>query len=135
MLFTLFVQRGLTNWDKDDMSMYSASSHWMPQHPFFSYKGYQIVDFMGYYENLEDDWKHIAGKLEVNEKLPFVGASNTGKQSNESREKFQKIHYSLFYKCIHPKDICPRPCINKEVVKIVTEFYKKDLELMGYEQI
>ena len=34
MLFDLFVQRGLKYWDKDDHSMESGSSHWMPQNIF-----------------------------------------------------------------------------------------------------
>ena len=120
MLFDLFVMRGLKNWDKDDISMQSASSHWMPQSFFVEFDGYQMVDFVGKYENLETDWKYVANKIQVSEELPFVGISMTGKEYKKTRELIQNIHYSEFYK-------------NQEIIDIVREFYKRDIELFNYE--
>ena len=119
MLFDLFVQRGLKNWDKDDVSMYSASNHWMPQSFFVELDGCQMVDFVGKYENLEVDWKYVADKIQVSDKLPFVGASNTGKNNPETRESYQKLHYSNFYR-------------NSEIMGMVHEFYERDIELFNY---
>ena len=120
MLFNLFVQRGLDNWDRDDHSMFSASSHWMPQNFFYEIDGYQFVDFVGKYENLKSDWKYIAKKLEVSEKLPFVGASTTGKGNKKTRMEIQKSHYYEFYK-------------SSPIVDKVIKFYNRDFELLDYE--
>ncbi|MAH43895.1 hypothetical protein CL614_09325, partial [archaeon] len=120
MLFNLFVQRGLDNWDKDDHSMFSASSHWMPQNFFYEVGGYQMVDFIGKYENLKGDWSYVAKKLKVSNELPFVDASTTGKGMGKSRMETQKLHYSEFYK-------------SQAIVDKVLEFYKKDFEFLNYE--
>ena len=121
MLFVLFCQRGLDNWDKDDMSMFSASNHWMPQSYFAEMGGYQMVDFVGKYENLKTDWEHVAKKIRVSGELPFVGASATAKNNNisETREKQQKIHWSHFY-------------LDNQIIKKVAKFYRRDIDVFGY---
>ena len=119
MLFVLFCQRGLDNWDKDDMSMFSASNHWMPQSYFAEMGGYQMVDFVGKYENLKTDWKYVSEKIGVSDELPFVGASSTAKDSFKTRESYQNLHYSRFYR-------------NQEIINIVSKFYKNDIDTFNY---
>ena len=80
--------------DEQTYDINKDSIHWIPQNNHVEMDGYQIVDFVGKYENLEVDWKYVADKIQVSDKLPFVGASNTGKNNPETRESFQKLHYS-----------------------------------------
>lgn len=51
-----------------------------------------LVDFIGKYENLNDDWKIVAKKLNVNNKLPISNRNMTRNRdytkyyTNESRD-------------------------------------------------
>ena len=114
MLFNLFVQRGLQTYDINKDSV-----HWMTQYGHVAMDGYQYVDFVGKYENLESDWRHVAKKIGVSEELPYIGASSTAKESSETREVYQNLHYSKFYR-------------NQEIIDIVSKFYKKDIDIFGY---
>ena len=116
-LFHLFVTRCLENYDSNDQTMESGSGHWMPQHHFFEFDGYQHVDFIGTYETLADDWKHVANKLQISEKLPFVGASNTGKVSGMTREKLQGISWTWYY-------------IDENIINKVYELYGREIDLL-----
>ena len=114
MLFSLFTKRGLQTYDINEDSV-----HWMPQHNFVEMDGYQIVDFVGRYENLETDWKYIAEKIKVSEELPFVGASNTAKGKNKTREEEQNLHWSHFY-------------IGNSIIDTVSKFYRRDIDILEY---
>ena len=117
LLFHLFVTRCLEHYDLSDQKMSSGSVHWIPQHYFFEFNGYQHVDFLGMYENLEDDWKQVAKKIGVSEKLPFVGASNTGKTFNKTREKLSNISWNRYY-------------IDKQIINKVYELYGREIDLL-----
>jgi len=117
--FCLFVTRCLKHYDIHEQSMSTGSSHWMPQSVFVELEGYQIVDFVGKYENLKVDWKYVAKKIGVTEELPFVGASDTAKVLGTTREKNQRVPWSAFY-------------IDNEILLQVSEFYKRDLNILGY---
>ena len=114
LLFSLFTKRGLQTYDIDKDSV-----HWMPQNNHVEMNGYQIVDFVGKYENLEDDWKYIASKLEISEELPFKGASTTAKDKNMTREEQQNLHWSHFY-------------INKDTIREASKVYRRDIDILEY---
>ena len=114
MLFSIFTKRGLKTYNINDDSV-----HWMPQHNFVEMDGYQIVDFVGKYENLETDWKYIANKIQVSEELPFIGASTSARNFNKTREEQQNLHWSHFY--LHP-----------ETVDVVSKFYRRDIDILEY---
>ena len=114
---TLFITSCVRYWDSTDQSKDSGSGHWIPQNHFFELDGYQHVDFLGTYENLEDDWKQVAKKIGVSEKLPFVGASNTGKTFNKTREKLSNISWDRYY-------------IDKQIINKVYELYGREIDLL-----
>ena len=67
------------------------------------------VDFVGRYENLNEDMAYIQEKLGMSiEPIPHVNST-----------KSKRPHYSVFY--------------NEENIEIVREIYKVDIELFGYE--
>jgi len=120
--FYLFVKRGLNFYNLNDESM-----HWMPQHFFAECDGKIMVDFIGKYENLETDWKYVANKLQISEDLPFEpvsyaarGAISLYGYKHASRETIQKIHFSEFY-------------FNDTILRMVYDFYKRDVGLFGYD--
>ena len=119
VMFNLFVRRGLKTWDKNDTSM---SLHWMPQSFLAENDGGIMVDFIGKYENLESDWKFVANKLQISEKLPFTGVSHTGKELGKTREVLQNLHYSHFYQ-------------STTILNMVCDFYKRDIDLFGYDEL
>ena len=67
LMFGLFIKRLIQHYDINDDSV-----HWMPQHIFTECDGTPIVDFIGKYENLDEDWRYVAEKINVNTKLPFI---------------------------------------------------------------
>ena len=70
-------------------------------------KGKIIVDFIGKFENLEEDYFKICKKIRLPKtKLPH------------KRKTYHK-HYSKYY--------------DNETKTMVTEIYKKDLEILGYD--
>jgi hypothetical protein len=65
-----------------------------------------IVDFIGRYETLEQDFKKVCKKLKIQANLPHINQSN-------------KKDYREFY--------------NEKMIKIVEKNFKEDVELFGYE--
>tara|TARA_R110001592_G_scaffold348004_1_gene641862 strand:- start:6064 stop:7548 length:1485 start_codon:yes stop_codon:yes gene_type:complete len=66
------------------------------------------LDFIGKYENLNEDYNLICNKLGVNP--PELGFQKSGFRD--------KTHYSKFY--------------NEESISLVNQYFKKDLELFNY---
>jgi hypothetical protein len=114
MLFSLFLKRGLR------YNMNNNSRHWMPQSVLAECDGKLIVDFVGRYENLVMDWRSVANKIQVSQKLPFVPISNTAQHfDGGTREHLQKLHWSRYYLSI-------------DMILLVSEYYKRDFELFNY---
>lgn len=67
-----------------------------------------LVDYVGRFENLENEWDFICEKLGTNIKLPH-------RNKNNRKDK----HYRDYY--------------NDETKDFVSQTYKKDLEIFGYE--
>jgi len=82
--------------------------HLLPQYVFlFDEEGKPLVDFIGRFENLQEDFNKVFKKLNI-------PGGNLGKRNVFYRRK----HYSYYY--------------DKETKNIVSEIYKKDIEIFGY---
>jgi chondroitin 4-sulfotransferase 11 len=89
----------------DGKSKYKRSmiAHSLPQ---YHYIEFTPLDFVGRYENLEEDWKFVANKIGVCNKLPHINKSN-------------HKHYTEYY--------------DDETIEVIRNEYKKDIELLGYD--
>jgi len=100
--FTDFVVRGLNKPE--------AASQWhlMQQHYYVvNFEGEIMVDFIGHFENIEEDFSKVAQKLGVDLALPH--------RNKSVRDAYQG-------------------CYTEETRKIAYEYYKKDFELLGYSE-
>lgn len=90
----------------------NVESCWMHFRPQYKYicdsKGNLLVDFIGYYENLSEDFQFVKDKLNIKNDLLYL---NTNKSS-------QKQDYHDFY--------------TNETREIIGNVYKKDIELLNY---
>jgi len=85
------------------------NEHWLPLHYYVEFdENNSFIDFVGKYENLNDDWKFIAEKIGASTVLPY-DTNSIGKHR----------YYREYY--------------TDELVEIVSDFYKRDLELFNYE--
>ena len=75
---------------------------------FLTKDGALFVDFIGKFETLDEDWKHVAEKLGIEQELPYLRSS-----TNETT-----LHYSKYY--------------DEESKEIIKDLYKKDIEYFGY---
>lgn len=81
------------------------NAHFHSQYMSAEYEGKIYVDYIGKFENLKKDWKHIASVTGAPPDLLHINASKHG-------------HYTGYY--------------DKESVEIVKTLYTKDIELFGY---
>jgi hypothetical protein len=87
-------------------------NHLVPQHLYaLDKKSMKKVDFVGRYENLENDFKVVANELglETGVTLPRLNSKN-------SRRKGR--HYTEFY--------------TKETRDLIAEIYAEDIKMFGY---
>jgi len=84
--------------------------YFFPQFEFMCVEGIKpVVDFIGYFENFEEDAKFIADKINIHIQLEnFKMAQNK-----------EKIEYTRYY--------------TDETAKIVADVYREDIEIFGYE--
>ncbi len=123
MPFESFIEWLSTVEGQDDI----ADRHWLSQYKFLYDKDDQpLCDYVGRYENLEEDWKLICTKIGI-DYLPLpqkgfvsaVGKTNNPNEKNSSKTQTQKINYKDFY--------------NENLKNIIAARYKKDIELFNYE--
>lgn len=83
-----------------------AHSHFLPQHQFvLDPTGNPLVDFLGRYENLEEDFRRVCEEIGVRALLPHANAS-------------QRSDYRRYY--------------DSETAAQINAFYRDDIELFGY---
>jgi hypothetical protein len=79
--------------------------HFRHQYPNVEYNKKIFVDFIGRFENLQNDWNKIAAIIDAPEKLPH---------NNSSKHN----HYRTYY--------------DDETVKTVQKIYSRDIKLLKY---
>lgn len=80
--------------------------HFIPQYKFiYDQSLYLKVDYVGKFENLNQDFEVVANKLNIHQSLPYI---------NKSNRKDYQSYYS------------------KKTKEIVAQVYKQDIELLGY---
>lgn len=84
-------------------------SHFLPQHWFLSLNTFEPqIDFIGKFENLEDDFLKIKNKLDIDFNLMHLNQS----------DKIKKNYFDFY---------------NQESIDIVSEVYKEDINLFNYD--
>lgn len=82
-----------------------------PQYLFiFNHKHESMVDFIGKFESINDDYQVIATQLNLKNSLPHINQS-----------KSLKKHYKDYYQ-------------NDDVVEKIVKLYQLDFDLLGYKQ-
>jgi len=85
--------------------------HFIPQCEFVCIEGLEpAVDFIGYFENLEEDFEYVANKL---------GIQTTLQHLNQTQNRNNKKDYTEYY--------------TDETAKIVADVYREDIEIFGYD--
>jgi len=85
--------------------------HIMPQHCFvYSDEGKLLIDYVGRFENLEEDFDYICHRTDLNQ------ACLTW--TNSSKDKKERRDYRAYY--------------DEETYQIVKNYYRKDIEYFGY---
>lgn len=98
--FDTFVKEWVTEKNVDSWM------HFMPQHKYIYNERDELqVDYVARFENLSDDFKVIAKRLNSNKELPRVNVS-------------KRTHYKDYY--------------TEETKAIVAQVYSKDIELFDY---
>lgn len=107
--------------------------HWKPQHLFL---GKTKFDFIGRFENMEDDFTYIQNRLGLSSSLPWSNKS----QRNDHRSDAEKLDLTRHYCDYYPKDLNQlkhypdyRTFYTTDLVEIVAKRYAKDIELFKYE--
>jgi hypothetical protein len=83
-----------------------------PQHEYIYENNKLLIDHVGRFENLANEWKFLCEKLKINDKLFHI-------RGYTINEHLKNKHYRDYY--------------DDETKAYVSETYKKDLELFGYE--
>ena len=96
-------------WDKDGNP---RNNHWVEQQLCVRsiVNGERWVDFIGRFENLQEDWKIVCKNIGIDEKLPHT---------NKNNNRPYRLGYRSFY--------------NDETKQIVAEKFKNDIAIFGYE--
>ena len=105
--FDDFIKRWL------NISSIKQHIHFRPQYKFLCipYNHELSVDFLGFFENIQDDFEYIKNKLSLDANL-------TLNQENKTASDDKQPDYRDFY--------------TNETRDIVAEVYKMDIELLGY---
>ena len=85
-------------------------AHFRPQLDYLISNGELAMDFVGRFENLQDDWDKIKKD---------IGFKKLGDLKHEMKSKVKIDNYKKFY--------------DNETIDIVARIYKKDIEFFGYD--
>ena len=111
--FDDFIKRWLKISSIEQYNHLRSHIHLRPQYEFlcFPYKHQLSVDFLGFFENVQDDFEYIKNKLSLDANLALS-------HENKTAPDDKQLDYRDFY--------------TNETRDIVAEVYKKDIELLGY---
>ena len=106
MVNSLYQEQFYTDFDH-----YSKVEHFVPQYDYvYDAEGNKILDFVGKFENLKEDFDEIYNKV-YGEQCSINAVANKINRSNHE-------HYSKYY--------------NEETKGIIAQAYAKDIEAFGY---
>lgn len=107
--FDDFVKRWLSSQDLNDRRS-GLNEVFVPQYRYFCLPGTSspLVDFIGFYENIADDFAHVSKRLGIACSLPHKNASN----------RSSKV-YTDYY--------------TDESREIISRLYRTDIEMFGYD--
>lgn len=94
--------------DQENLQRIKSYIHFRDQVDWISdpNKGYILADFVGYYENISQDYRRIQDILKLSGTLPM------------ERKRFNQRDYRQLY--------------STKMVDIVTDIYAKDISALGY---
>lgn len=103
--FDEFIKKGLI---KPSIHL---STHFKPQYKYLClpYNQKLFVDFIGYFENIQNDFQIIKSKLSLNSDLEL---------EHQNKTRTHQLDYKDFY--------------SRETRDIVAEIYRTDIDLLGY---
>lgn len=96
---------------RDYTNIKYRGDHLLNQTEFFDLSGQYKLDYVGKFENFDNDIKQILTKIGISEKF--------NSHINKSDKRLE--HYSKFY--------------NKHNRNLVSKLYRKDIEKMGYQYV
>ena len=91
--------------NKLDVKGVQINEHFSHQHKSAAFNNTIFVDFIGTFENLINDWKYVATKIDVNPNLPHINSTD-------------HTHYRNYY--------------TQKTRQIIAKIYKKDIETFNY---
>ncbi len=134
--FTSFLKKELPNLERERYYFVKPQVEYI-----YDSEGNQLVDFVGRFENLQEDFEKIRNKITpLLGDLEYINKSKR-KQNVYSRWNIRHINnilkkkpylirnFSPFYNTSRPY----RELYTKEARELVDSFYQKDIELLGYE--
>lgn len=102
-----------------------------PQYDFIYSNGKCLVDFIGRFENLEHDFKQIALKFNLEQKLP---RKNISKLTSFSQKKYSPLFKSLlFYPPFYRKPYSTDFKFSEKSRQILIDFYANDFKYFNYD--
>lgn len=81
----------------------AALQHFYPQHKYVTLGGVNVMDFIGKFESLHEDWEEVSDTIGVSEKLPHLR-----------------------------KGITDCTLLSEQVKRVIYNIYKEDFEMFGY---
>lgn len=114
------------------------SEYWRvrPQSEFTHNNKLPLVDFIGMFERLDEDFEQVCSILNIRfTKLPHLNSSSESQKLSRHLIKFYLKNWRYFLRFepdkMHHKDY--RMYYNDSLADIVAKFYSSDLELFGYQ--
>lgn len=115
--------------ESNSSSFYSyLPIYFMPQHKFITIKNITLVDEIIRFENLKEEWKNLANKL---------NDFKVKRHSSVGAISYGNVHTKLDVINVTPSRLnksIDHYFVNKDSKNIIYELYKKDFELFDYEK-
>ena len=129
MRFDTFVQKKL----KDLTNSKSLGFFVKPAYEYlYNAQGELLVDFVGKFEYLEDDFKVVKENLGLTTELKHFNKTEKGKGLKYKLSILRKIlkDYRMFDRLTYSN---PNYSVDRDSQSIIIDFYRKDFEAFGYD--
>ena len=102
MPFSKFVHEAINN----PHEYYKLYEHMRPQLDFFAKNGNVFIEFIGRFENLQEDWNYVAQKIGMCTYLPIMNKSKN------------RLKYTEYY--------------TPETIKMTRKYYEEEIDILKY---